>query len=192
MGVGTATAIAGGLQAAGSIAGALGGGKSQETGRQISGFESLPREVQDYLTGSIFGRIKSYGETPFPTVPYRRADDREADPIFGSRAIRDLQALMDYQNQMKGAQPVQQSAPQQDAATINSLKAQMQAQDYLSRQRSGYAPGTDMQRMHNQPMNMDALGEALSDYEKRFNFANPSLENLLTLTSPELRSRIYG
>lgn len=163
------------LSGAGAIAGALGGGKSQQLAEQKSGFETLPKEIQDYLLGDIFSRIKSYGNTPFPTVPYRRVDDRESDPIFGSRALRDLQALKDREymsNPQSPANPTQMAAPQQ-AQQMADLEARMMARQELEAQaaRAGRMnPGADM-RMRDymqtiDPTQMARLGQFMQEKSK--------------------------
>lgn len=162
------------LSGVGSIAGALGGGKSREVSQQKSGFETLPKEIQDYLLGDIFSRIKSYGSTPFPTVPYRRVDERETDPIFGSRALRDLQAYKD--REFMANQQVTMPAPQasqQQAQQMADLEARMMARQELEAQaaRAGRInPGADMRmREYMQkiaPSQMVRLGQYMQEKSK--------------------------
>lgn len=155
------------LKGVGAVAGAFGGGKSQQTAQSISGFQSLPKEIQEYLTGDIFTRIQDYGQTPYPQVPYRRVDDREMDPIFGSRALRDLQNLRDMQamSQFTGqAQPATD-----EAQTVNQLRKEMEARDFLSRQammanQKNPGAGDRMMRYSNQiaPEQLGDLGSYLT------------------------------
>lgn len=74
------------ISAGGSIAGAVGKGKSpQQVSEQKSGFESLPKEIQEYMLGDIFPRIKTQSEKPYVGMPKRAIDASDTDPIFGSK-----------------------------------------------------------------------------------------------------------
>ena len=121
------------LGGAGALAGALGGGKGQTVQQSQSGYASLPKELQEYLKGDIFTRIKAYGQTPYATVPYRRTGAAENDPIFGSKALQDLQRLNDQRtmSQFLTAQPTQAAAP---AKSMGGDTAS--ALEFLSRARS--------------------------------------------------------
>lgn len=173
------------LSGAGSLLGALGAGESQTTAQQISGFESLPKDIQDYLTGDIFTRIQTWGQTPFPQVPYRRVDDREMDPIFGSRVARDLQALRDMQNLSRFSTPSE--AVQDDQTTVNQLRREMEARDWVNKQRAQYLPGTDRQNLYNRDFDYAALGDLLDQFQDSPGFRGSGIEGLyrLAVSSPE-------
>lgn len=133
------------LSGAGALAGALGSGKGQTIQQSQSGFASLPKELQDYLKGDIFTRIKAYGQTPYATVPYRRIGTAETDPIFGSRALQDLQRL----NDMRTMQQYVAQAPQTAAPAKSISGDTASALEFLSRARSQYLPNTRQSQMYN-------------------------------------------
>lgn len=107
--LGTAMAA---LSAAGSIAGAMGKGKSasQKT-ESKQGFETLSPEQKKWMNEIIFPKVQSYGEGTFQGMPKRALDESDTDPIFGSKrrvAYNDVVKQQMF-NQMKA--PVVEEAP---------------------------------------------------------------------------------
>ncbi len=189
MGVGTA------LTAAGTIAGALGGGDSQTTQQSIQGFKSLPDYVSDYAEEDLFPRITEYGQTGFPTVPYKEYTD--TDPIFGSSALRDLQALKKRQAIQASLGAQSQAAPTQAAPIASDHLA---AIDFLSRGRSSAGAGTKMGAMYDRitPERYDTLGKLLGQYKEQFGHDAQGLAALApaAFSNPDMRedyaSIMYG
>lgn len=129
---GSLSGILGGI---GAITGALGGNKTESIPTQISGYQSLPKEIQDYLIESVFPRITAWGETPYPTVPLRRADAEDYDPVFGSKSRQYLQQYYDNQrlaemakNRDTGAAGATSAAEQKAMA---DMEARMAAREYF-------------------------------------------------------------
>lgn len=83
------------LGIAGLAASAFGGKDQKVTSEQKTGFQALPKEIQDYLLESYLPRVQDYGESPYPSVPMERATNPADDP-FASQALYDLQRYSDY------------------------------------------------------------------------------------------------
>jgi hypothetical protein len=156
--------IAGIVQGAGAVAGALGGGKSQQVQQTQSGFAALPKEVQDYLLKQQLPKIQAYGETPFATVPYRRAGAAELDPVFGSKALQDLQRLNDQRVMQQFATP----QPAQDArASSSSIDDNMlEALAFMNKAGTAYNP-TTRQNADYSAKDIKSLAELLEFYKKQ-------------------------
>jgi hypothetical protein len=126
------------LSLAGPVLGALGGGKNTGASQQqISGYQSLPKEIQDYLLKSMFPRIQSYGESSYQGLPMRRINESDMDPVFGSKARIGLQEWRDYQ---MAQQPQAAAEDATKNADIADVEARMMARQYLSEQsgKKGY------------------------------------------------------
>ncbi len=183
------------LSGVGAIAGALGGGDSQTTQQSIQGFKSLPDYVSDYAEEDLFPRITEYGQTGFPTVPYKQYTD--TDPIFGSSALRDLQALKKRQAIQASLGAQSQAAPTQAAPIASD---QLAAIDFLSRGRSSAGAGTKMGAMYDRitPERYDTLGKLLGQYKEQFGSGAPNFEGLAKFVAgnPDMRedyaSIMYG
>lgn len=73
------------------IAGIAGGlGKSKDRAaytEQQSGFRTLPKEMQDWMMGDVYDRVKSLLNQPSPFSKLTRGiNSEDTDPIFGSPA----------------------------------------------------------------------------------------------------------
>lgn len=128
-------AIGGLLGGAGSILGALGSNNPEMMSAPSSGYATLDPEIKDYLMDSIFPRITAWGETPYQTVPLRRANAEDYDPIFGSPSRQFLQqyydamALPSMVNQGQGQPQPDLNAAQ--AQAVNDLRNEMLAREYI-------------------------------------------------------------
>jgi hypothetical protein len=125
-GVGTALSIGG------SLLGSLGGNDTSSVPTQISGYDSYPDEVKKYLTESALPRIIGWGNTPYQTVPLRRTNESDTDPIFGSTSRQWLQEYYDKQRAAKGAEQPTGDTGAQDAAAMADMEARMIARQKLS------------------------------------------------------------
>lgn len=125
--------LSGVLGLAGPLLGAAGGNDVSTVPTQISGFKSNPQEVQDYLLDSIFPRITDWGKTPYPTVPLRRANAEDYDPIFGSPARQWMQQYYDNQRlvDMAANRPDTTNDTTAEAKEIADLEARMIARQYM-------------------------------------------------------------
>ena len=97
--MGAAGSLSGGgggsiLSAGGNILGALGEGKGHGP-TQVSGFASLPPDVQAYMLQKILPLIQGYGSKPYQGIPRRRLNASDTDPTFGSRARPEIQQYLD-------------------------------------------------------------------------------------------------
>lgn len=123
-----------GLSAGGAVLGALGGDNPEMMSAPTSGFATLDPEIKDYLMDSIFPRITAWGETPYQTVPLRRANAEDYDPIFGSPSRQFLQqyydarALPSMVNQGQGQADPNAEA---QAQAVNDLRNEMLAREYI-------------------------------------------------------------
>lgn len=127
--------IGGILSGVGAIAGAFGKGESGAPAQQKQGFAALPQEIQDYLLGDYFTRVQSYGETPYESLPKRRVNESDLDPIFGSKARRDMQNTKDVATIQEFLQnygtPTEVETGDKAADDIAALEERMLARQYL-------------------------------------------------------------
>lgn len=82
------------LVGAGAIASAFGGKKKQVTQETQSGFQALPKEVQDLLLNSYLPKVQNTLDMPYQAIPMQRAENPAGDP-FASKALWDLQNFSD-------------------------------------------------------------------------------------------------
>jgi len=90
MPIGTATAIGLG----GAALSAFGGKDKKTTSESKSGFQALPKEVQDFLLESYLPQVQERFASPYQAIPMQRAPDPSGDP-FASQALYDLQQFSD-------------------------------------------------------------------------------------------------
>lgn len=87
-----------GLEIIGKVLGAVapaisafGAGQNRPSPEVVN---KLPPEVQKAMM-DLLPRIKKYGDTPYQGLPFRRLNEADTDPNFGSKARQDLQAYYD-------------------------------------------------------------------------------------------------
>lgn len=90
MAIGTATALAG----AGALASAFGGSKKQVASENLSGYQALPKEVQDLLIEQYLPKAQATLNMPYQNIPMQRAQNPAGDP-FASQGLYDLQKFSD-------------------------------------------------------------------------------------------------
>lgn len=100
MGLGTILSIGG------AALGAFGKGKNKG-GASVSGYASLPPELQTFLLKTVFPNAQKWFNAGYQGIPNRRMDASETDPIFGSKA------RMYYDAQ------IQKAAQKQAASGVN-------------------------------------------------------------------------
>lgn len=187
------------LSIGGSLLGAIGGGKGQSPAQSVSGFQSLPSEIQDYMTQSIFPRIQGYAETPYQWLPTRRVNAMDTDPVFGSPARQELQRYYDMQRLSNFAAQQSGNVKPNDAAELADMEARMMArQAIMSGQGLGY--GGSRQTARNQEflqsgMFNDAaladIGKALMATEKAgLPYASQAGQDVLRRDNPELMNNV--
>lgn len=81
------SAIGGGLGTAGAAKGL--------PPTQVAGFDSQPQQVKDLMLNTILPQIVAQTNKPFTTIPTRRANTADYDPVFGSQAVQNLQSYYD-------------------------------------------------------------------------------------------------
>jgi hypothetical protein len=84
------------LSGAGAIAGLLGGSKKQGASQQLTGFQAMPKEVQDALLKQYLPAVNDQFNAPYQAIPMQRATNPAGDP-FASQALYDLQNFSDMQ-----------------------------------------------------------------------------------------------
>lgn len=175
------------LSGAGALAGALGSGKGQTVQQSQSGFATLPKELQDYLKGDIFARIKAYGQTPYAKVPYQQYSD--TDPIFSSQAMRNLQQRKNIEAIM--AARAKDTAAPQATQSSNMSGDTASALEFLSRARSQYLPATRQSQMLNRISGEDdinSLAKLLGWYKSTTGHSASNLDGIsrYAATDPEM------
>lgn len=86
--------ISAGLLGAGALASAFGGSKKQTTSENLSGYQALPKEVQDLLIEQYLPKAQATLNMPYQNIPMQRAQNPAGDP-FASQALYDLQNFSD-------------------------------------------------------------------------------------------------
>lgn len=82
------------LGGAGALASAFGGSKKQTTSENLSGYQALPKEVQDLLIEQYLPKAQATLDMPYQNIPMQRAQNPAGDP-FASQALYDLQMFSD-------------------------------------------------------------------------------------------------
>lgn len=93
------------LGIAAPILGAFGKAKNTQQAQATSGFETMPAKVKDYLLNTAYDDIIALRNEPRPSIPFRRADASDYDPIFGSQARVALQRYYDEKAMPKEEKP---------------------------------------------------------------------------------------
>jgi hypothetical protein len=140
--VGTALDI--GSKVAGAFGQAKGGTTS--TPSQVAGYAGLPPEVQKYLMDSVLPQIQAQATAPRVSVPFRRADATDYDPIFGSKARVALQDYYDRKavgDEATKAETAKEAAKAEKAIAPANSSAQLAATMQRLRMLGGN-PETDM------------------------------------------------
>lgn len=126
------------LSLGGSLLGALGGGKQKAGAPAVSGYQSLPQEIKDYLLKDLFPQMKSYQSSGYQGIPLRRLNASDTDPVFGSKARQDIQAWRDYMLAQKPEAEADDSMDKEKE--LADMEARMLARQYLQGQggKKGY------------------------------------------------------
>lgn len=120
------------LGGAGSLLGALGGNDQKAVSLPSTGYATLDPKIKDYMMETIFPRITAWGETPYQTVPLRRANASDYDPIFGSPSRQWLQQYYDTQA-LPGIVGKNQGTDDGAAAqAVQDLRNEMLAKDFIN------------------------------------------------------------
>lgn len=84
----------------------------------INGFASQPKQVQDLMLNEILPQIVAQARKPFTTIPTRPASPADYDPVFGSKAVQNLQGYFDAKaNAAKDVTPGATNVPAPIAAS---------------------------------------------------------------------------
>lgn len=106
--------VLGAVSGIGGLVGSAGKGKGSGP-TQLSGFASLPQNIQDLLQGPILEQITTQLNKPYTPLPMRTVNASDYDPVFGSQAV---QGLQDYYNN----QPTQKNtAGNSNVSAANSM-----------------------------------------------------------------------
>lgn len=117
------------LSIAAPILGAFGKAKNTQQAQATSGFETMPQKVKDYLLNTAYDDILALRNEPRPSIPYRRADASDYDPIFGSQARVALQRYYDEKAMPKEEVKSETTKSQSDNTFSNdALEAMVMAQ----------------------------------------------------------------
>ena len=105
--------IAMGVNAVGSVLGAFGKGKNKQQALPQTGYKTWDPKWKEWAESDAgIPYLMQRAAEPYKTsVPFRRLNDEDLDPIFGSKARQELQ---NYQDTVGLFGPIaQQQAPQQ-------------------------------------------------------------------------------
>lgn len=164
------------LSGGAALIGALGGkndSKQQVTSQ--TGFQALPKQVQDFLLQQQLPKIQEQANAPYAAVPMQRVKNPAGDP-FGSQGLYDLQKYSDAVGGLfnpiglrPGGMQGQSQAPQNPNAA--AMGNQQLAQQFLASAPQGsFAGGTPVFRGMNDLQSgmsqgrygLAELGQALS------------------------------
>lgn len=87
--------ISGIASIAGPVLGMFGKGKGKPA-TQVQGFDSLPKDVKDFVLKNLVPKMQEYSQSEYQGVPMRRVTAADLDPIHGNPA---LQGMQDYRDQ---------------------------------------------------------------------------------------------
>lgn len=150
-----------------SIVGAMGKGKGKGP-TDVSGFASLPKDVQNYMLKNLFPRIQGIGDSGYQGIPLRGIGADETDSVFGSKA---LQGIQRYKDQLAAAKAMQGGAAGMDDGGTGSVETKtdpINGMTYQKGMRSGnkfdpnYYSQEEAQSMAQQGLAGPASGQALS------------------------------
>jgi len=91
MPAGTAAVLTG----AGALASAFGGSKKQTTSENLSGYQALPKEVQDLLIQQYLPKAQATLNMPYQNIPMQRYEGNPQSDPFASQGLADLQKFSD-------------------------------------------------------------------------------------------------
>lgn len=178
---------------AGAAIGGLTGSKSQTGTVQTRPY--LPKNYEEGYARLLEDALKTY-ETPFRPVERRRADlapSGEYGGLFFNPELADIQRQEDAKYMATMFNPPVDAAPQQ-AQQQAAMQSQIDAQDWLSRQRSRYLPATRQYQSLDKIKNTGALGELLSAYQDKYGQPAGSMDYLISMAqgNPDLMSKLQG
>ncbi len=86
--------ITGAAIGASVLGGLFGKNKEKQQVTSQTGFQALPKQVQDFLLQQQFPKIQEQANAPYAAVPMQRVKNPAGDP-FGSQGLYDLQKYSD-------------------------------------------------------------------------------------------------
>lgn len=143
----------------------------------VSGFQTLPQQVQDFLMLTLFPSIQKVASTPYQGVALRPLNSSDTDPTFGSPA-RTAFALQMAKN---GGIPVTAansgaptaSSPAVPTAPNPTTDLAALAQQYLTQGK--FVPSQLPNYVNQGVTSLPALGKALSALGYKGGVADPNL-----------------
>lgn len=180
----------------GAAAGSVFGGKGQKSTAQTKPY--MPESREKAFELQLEDALKAY-QTPFRPVERRRAELSPSDQfggIFFNPEMADIQNQSDtrfmqtlFSPQADAGQQAAAQAEQQ--AAMQSMQSKMDAQDWMSRQRSQFLPGTKQSQLLGRVSNNDVLGQLLADYQKQYGEPADRLD-ALSMFDPQRAQTLYS
>lgn len=150
--------ISSALNAGGSILSAFGGGKKKST-PQVSGFQSLPSDIRDYMLKTLYPDMQGIYSKPYEGIPRRRVTQAETEGPFGNPALKYLQDYYDT----KYTAPVA-AAPTSTAPDADMMRAYAIMGAGANDGTIGQKMNAQYSRLFNDPERMKAVAALMKKY----------------------------